>query len=123
MGGITTLKPATLREEQRTSAKPVFDIKFRRSGPETASCQGQAANWNDLVDFEVYPAVTSKQAAEKTARDGSYYRNLTFYFAGFAKAASSMAALFLISENLRIMVESGDRCSMVNGSFSPSTSR
>jgi len=33
------------------------------------------------------------------------------YFAGFAKAASSMAALFLISENLRIMVESGERCS------------
>jgi len=23
------------------------------------------ANWNDLVDFEVYPVITSKEAAEK----------------------------------------------------------
>jgi hypothetical protein len=25
------------------------------------------ANWNDLVDFEVRPVITSKQAAEKIA--------------------------------------------------------
>jgi hypothetical protein len=23
------------------------------------------ANWNDLVDFEVYPVITSKEAAER----------------------------------------------------------
>ena len=25
------------------------------------------ANWNDLVDFEVYPVITSKEAAERIA--------------------------------------------------------
>lgn len=25
------------------------------------------ANWNDLVDFEVYPVITSKEASEKIA--------------------------------------------------------
>ena len=25
------------------------------------------ANWNDLIDFEVYPVVTSKEAVEKVA--------------------------------------------------------
>jgi len=25
------------------------------------------ANWSDLVDFEVYPVITSKEAAEKVA--------------------------------------------------------
>ena len=25
------------------------------------------ANWNDLVDFEVYPVITSREAAEKIA--------------------------------------------------------
>jgi hypothetical protein len=25
------------------------------------------ANWNDLIDFEVYPVITSKEAAEKVA--------------------------------------------------------
>lgn len=26
------------------------------------------ANWSDLVDFEVYPVITSKEAAERIAR-------------------------------------------------------
>ena len=26
------------------------------------------ANWNDLVDFEVYPVITSQEAAQKIAR-------------------------------------------------------
>jgi len=25
------------------------------------------ANWNDLIDFEVYPVITSKEAVEKIA--------------------------------------------------------
>src|ERR1017187_6342696 len=46
-----------------------------------------------------------------------------FYFSGLAKAVSESGALFLISANLKIIVLSGARCSMVKGNFSPSTSR
>jgi hypothetical protein len=34
------------------------------------------ANWSDLVEFEVYPVVTSKEAAEKMARQCSAGRKL-----------------------------------------------
>jgi len=28
------------------------------------------ANWNDIVEFEVYPVITSKEAADKVLSDG-----------------------------------------------------
>jgi len=28
------------------------------------------ANWNDMVEFEVYPVITSKEAADKVLSDG-----------------------------------------------------
>lgn len=48
------------------------DLKFERcyqlmETPNRALLDEWIANWSDLVDFEVYPVITSKQAVEKIA--------------------------------------------------------
>ncbi len=38
--------------------------------PDISHVNEWIANWNDIVDFEVYPVISSKEAAERVLPDG-----------------------------------------------------